>query len=54
MLGNISNQQSKFRTKKWVERNDDTNGTYDKKNLKFKTTILNASLRDYSDAYILV
>ena len=54
MLGNISNQQSKFRTKRWVERNDDTNGTYDKKNLKFKTTVLNASLRDYSDAYKLV
>ena len=54
MLGNISNQQSKFRTKRWVERNDDTNGTYDKKNLKFKTTVLNANLRDYSDAYKLV
>ena len=33
--------------------NDDRRGTYDKKNLKFGTTMLNASLCDYSDAYIL-
>ena len=33
--------------------NDDRRGTYDKKNLKFGTRMLNASLCDYSDAYIL-
>ena len=48
LLDNTSNQLSKFRTKNWVEINDDRNGTCD------KTIMLNASLRDYSDAYILV
>ena len=54
MLDNTSNQPSKFRTINWVEINDDRNGVYDKKYLKFKTTMLNANLCDYSDAYILV
>ena len=31
LLNNTSNQLSKFRTKNWVEINDDRNGTYDKK-----------------------
>ena len=49
-----SNQPSKFRTKKWVEINDESRGTYNiYSQNKFKTTILKSSLRDYSDAYIL-
>ena len=44
----------KFRIKNWVEVNDGRDGICDKKNIKFKTTMLNASLCDYSDAYILV
>ena len=36
MLHNTSNEPSKFRKKIWFERNDDRNGTYDKKNLRFK------------------
>ena len=31
LLENTSNQLSKFRTKNWVEINDDKNGTYYKK-----------------------
>ena len=54
LLDNTSNKPSKFRTKIWVEINDYRNGVYDKNNLKFKTAMLNASLCDYSDAYILV
>ena len=54
LLDYASNQISRFRTKNQVEINDDRNGTYDKKNLKFKTTMLNASLCDYSNSYILV
>ena len=38
-----------------VEINDDPRGTYNKNSqIKFKTTMLNPSLCDYSDAYILV
>ena len=28
LLGNIPNQPSKFRTKNWVEINDESRGTY--------------------------
>ena len=55
LLGNISNQPSKFRTKSWVEINDDSRGMYDTNSqIKFKTAMLKWSLWDYSDAYILV
>ena len=51
---NTSNEPSKFRTKNWVERNDESRGTYDvNSQIKFKTTILKSNLCDYSDAYIL-
>ena len=49
------NQPSKFRTRNWVEINDDTRGAYNvNSQIKFKTTMLKSSLCDYSDAYILV
>ena len=41
LLGNTSNQPYKFRTRNWVEANDDRRGTYDEKNLKFKPAMLN-------------
>ena len=40
MLDNIPNEPSKFRTKNWIEINDDLRGK--------------SSLCDYSDAYIHV
>ena len=55
MLDNTSNQPSKFRTKNWVEINDESRGTYNtNSHIKFKTTMLKSSLCGYSDAYILV
>ena len=55
LLDNTSNQLSKFRTKKWVEINDESKRTYNvNSQIKFKTTMLKSSLCDYSDAYILV
>ena len=55
MLGSGSNQPSKFRTKNWVEINDDSRGTYSvNRQINFKTSMLTSSLCDYSDAYILV
>ena len=48
-LDNASNQLSKFRTKSWVEINDDSGGTYNaNKQIKFKTIVLKSSLCDYS------
>ena len=55
MLDNTSNKPSKFRTKNWVEINDESRGTYNSNSeIKFKTTALISSLCDYSDAYIIV
>ena len=43
-----------FRTRNWVEINDESRGTYNvNSHIKFKTTMLKSSLCDYSDAYIL-
>ena len=55
LLDDTSNKTSKFRTKNWVEINDESRGKYnDDKQIRFKTTMLKSSLCDYSDAYILV
>ena len=55
MLDNAPNQPSKFRTKYWVETNDQSRGTYNTNaQVRSKTTMLKTSLCDYSDAYILV
>ena len=55
MIDYASNQPAKFRTKNWVEINDESRGTYNTNSqIKFKTTMLKFSLCDYSDAYILV
>ena len=54
MLDNASNQPSKFRTRNWVEINDESRGTYTSNDIKFKTTMLRSNLCDYADAYILV
>ena len=54
MLDNASNQLPKFRTKNWVERNDESRRGYTTgSNIKFKTTKLRFSLCGYADAYIL-
>ena len=54
LLDNASYQPSKFRTKNWVEINDESRGTYTSNDIKFKTTMLRSNLCDYADAYILV
>ena len=55
LIDDASNQPSKFRTKNWVEINDESRGTYNvNSHIKFKTTMSKSSLCDYSDAYVLV
>ena len=55
LLNDESNKPSKFKTRNWVEINDEARGTYSpNKQIKFKTSMLRSSLCDYSDAYILV
>ena len=56
LLDIISNQPFKFKTKKWVGINDDdARGIYNTNSqIKFKTSMLNSRLCNYSDAYILL
>ena len=55
LIDDATNQPSKFRTRNWVEINDESRGAYDvNSQIKFKTKMLKSSLCDYSDAYILV
>ena len=51
-LESTSDNLSKFRTRNWVEINDESRGNYAK--FKFKTTMLRSNLFDYADSYILV
>ena len=50
----LNNEPSKFRTRNWVEINDQSKGTYTGNNIKFKTTVLRFNLCDHADAYMLV
>ena len=64
LLDNASNQPSKFKTRNWVEINDESRGDYndennvdsndDNNNIKFKMSMIRSSLCDYNDAQILV
>ena len=56
LLDHRTNQQSKFRTRNWVEINyesrEDYNNNDNNNNIKFKATMIRPYLSDYSDAYI--
>ena len=64
LFEDTTNQPSKFRTRNWVEIDDESWGDYkdsnnnnddDKNNkIKLKTTMIRSSLYDYSDWYALV
>ena len=54
LLNNELNEPSKFRTRNWIEINDESRGTYTSNNIKFKTTMLRSNFCDYADAYIFV
>ena len=55
LIDESRNQPSKFRTRNWVEINDESRGAYNvNSQIKFKTTMLKSSLCDHNDAYILV
>ena len=54
LLDSASNQPSKFRTRNWVEINDESRGAYVTNDIKFKITMLTSNLCNYADTYILV
>ena len=50
-LENTPDQLSKFRTKNWIEINDQSRGVYSTgSDIRFTTTMLKSSLCDYGDA----
>ena len=52
---NFSNQPSKFRTKNWVEINDESKESYSyNSDIRLKTTMLRSKLCESAHAYILV
>ena len=55
LLDSASNKPSKFRTKNWIEINDDIRGAYSpNKQTRFKTEMLRSSLCNYGEIYIIV
>ena len=53
LIDDTSNQPSKFRTRNWVEINDESRRGYNvNSQIKFKTTMLKSSLSDYSDILV--
>ena len=54
LLDNVSNQSSKFRTRNWVEINNEARRKHTGNSIKFKTTMLRSNLCDYTDPYMLL
>ena len=54
LLGNASNQPAKFKTRNWVEMNDESRGTYTGNDIKLKTAMLRSNLYDQAFAQIPV
>ena len=54
LLESTSDNLSIFRTRNWVEINDESRGNYANSDIRFKTTMLRSNLCDYADSYILV
>ena len=54
LLESTSDNLSKFRTRNWVEINNESRGNYTNSDIRFKTPMLRSNLCDYADSYILV
>ena len=50
LLDNTANQPSKFRTRNWVEINNESKEKYDNSNIRFETSTIRSNLCDYSDS----
>ena len=53
LLNDGSSKSSKFKTRNWVEINNEARGTYSpNKQINFKTSMLRSSFCDYSDGWL--
>ena len=50
LVDDTMNQPSKFRTRNWIEINDETRGKYWNNNIKLKNSVIRSDLCDFSDA----
>ena len=53
LLESTLHNLSKFRTRNWVEINDESRANYATSDIRFKTTMLRSNLCDYADSYIV-
>ena len=54
LLGNVPDKAPRFVSKKWVEINDESGGTYNvNKEIRFKTNMLRNDLCDFNEAILL-
>ena len=49
LLESASDNLSKFRTRNWVEINDESIGNYANSDIRFKATVLRFNFCDYAD-----
>ena len=54
LLDTTTNKPSIFRTRNWVEVNDESREKHDNSSIKFKTSMIRPDLCNYSDASIFV
>ena len=54
LLESASDNLSKFKTRNWIEINDESRGNFANNDIRFKTTMLRCNLCDYADSYTLV
>ena len=50
LLDDTTDEPSKFKTRNWIEINDESQGKYGNSNIKFKTSMIRLNLQDYSNA----
>ena len=54
LLGNITDKVPRFITEKWIELYKQSRGSYNtNKQIRFKTSMLQANLGDYSNTYVV-
>ena len=54
LLQSTSDNLLKFRTRNWIEINDESKGNYPNSDIRLKTIMLRSNLCDYADLYILL
>ena len=54
VLDDATNQPSKFKTRNWIEINDESKGKDDNSNIRFKMYMIRSNFCHYSDVFILV